>query len=184
MREAKHMIIKTERLILRPWTEEDAKSLYQYARDERVGPSAGWPPHTSVENSRAVIKAVLSAEDTYAVVLKETGEPVGSASIMRPGRGDAPMTETEAEIGYWIGVPYWGRGLIPEAVRALQKRCFEQLGCTAVWCGYFDGNEKSKRVQEKCGFEYRLSKDNVPCAIEGVTHTVHFTCITREMWER
>ena len=45
-----------------------------------------------------------------------------------------------------------GQGSIPEAVRELLRRCFEDLNCTAVWCGYYDGNLKSKRVQEKCGF--------------------------------
>ena len=60
------MIIKTERLILRPWEESDAEDLYLYAKDERVGPAAGWLPHTSVENSRKIIKTVLSEPETYA----------------------------------------------------------------------------------------------------------------------
>ena len=51
--------MKTERLILRPWTEEDAASLYKYAQDPKIGPIAGWPPHTSVENSREVIRLSL-----------------------------------------------------------------------------------------------------------------------------
>ena len=46
------MILETERLILRPWQEEDAEALFEYARDPEVGPPAGWPPHTSIENSR------------------------------------------------------------------------------------------------------------------------------------
>ncbi len=64
------MGMETERLILRPWRESDAEALYDYARDERVGPIAGWPVHTSVENSREIIRDVLSAEETYAVVLR------------------------------------------------------------------------------------------------------------------
>ena len=67
-------MIETERLILRPWNETDAESLYEYAKDDRVGPIAGWPPHTSVENSREVIKTVLSAPETYAVCLKENNK--------------------------------------------------------------------------------------------------------------
>ena len=61
----------------------------------------------------------------------------------------------EAEVGYWIGVPFWGRGLIPEAVRELMRYAFNELGIKKLWCGYFDGNEKSKRVQEKCDFQYQ-----------------------------
>ena len=53
------MILETERLILRPWNETDAESLYEYAKNDRVGPIAGWQPHTSVENSREVIRLLL-----------------------------------------------------------------------------------------------------------------------------
>jgi RimJ/RimL family protein N-acetyltransferase len=120
--------MKTERLILRPWTEEDAASLYKYAQDPKIGPIAGWPPHTSVENSREVIRDILSAPETYAVVLKETNEPIGSVGIMfGDGVHSADMQEGDAEIGYWIGVPYWGQGLIPEAVECLLLRCFYEL---------------------------------------------------------
>lgn len=176
------MIFETERLILRPWEESDAEELFRYAKDPAIGPIAGWPPHTSVEGSREIIRTVFSAPETYAVVLKETGKPVGSAGMMFGENGSAPMLENEAEIGYWIGVPYWGRGLIPEAVRELQRRCFEDLGCTGIWCGYFDGNTKSKRVQEKCGFTYHHTEENKPCAIPNVLRTEHFTYLKKEDW--
>ena len=72
------MILETERLILRPWCDYDAPDLYIYASDPDVGPPAGWPPHTSVENSLEIIRTVLSAPETYAVCLKESGKPIGS----------------------------------------------------------------------------------------------------------
>ena len=72
------MILETERLILRPWEEKDANDLFQYASNPEVGPIAGWPVHTSVENSREIIKSYLSAPEIYAIVLKETMQPVGS----------------------------------------------------------------------------------------------------------
>lgn len=74
-------MITTERLILRPWKESDAESLYKYAKDPAVGPIAGWYPHTSVENSLEIIRTVFAAPETYAVVLKATGEPVGSTGL-------------------------------------------------------------------------------------------------------
>jgi RimJ/RimL family protein N-acetyltransferase len=126
---------------------------------------------------------VLSEPETYAVILRETGLPVGCAGIMRAGHGTAPAAISEAEIGYWIGVPYWGRGLIPEAVERLLLRCFEHLDCTAVWCGYYEGNERSKRVQEKCGFVYHHTEENTPTSM-GTLRTEHFTYITREQWQR
>lgn len=67
------MTLETQRLILRPWEAEDAEECYKYAKDPRVGPMAGWPVHTSVENSRQVIRDFLMVPETYAIVLKETG---------------------------------------------------------------------------------------------------------------
>ena len=64
------MELETKRLILRPWCDEDAEELYKYAKDPDVGPIAGWPVHTSVENSLEIIKDVLSVVGTYAVILK------------------------------------------------------------------------------------------------------------------
>jgi RimJ/RimL family protein N-acetyltransferase len=172
--------VETERLLLRRWRDDDAEELYLYAKDPRVGPIAGWPPHTSVDNSREIIRGVLSMPETYAVVLKESGKPVGSAGIMFGQNGTAQMSDGEAEIGYWIGVPYWGRGLIPEAVGALLRRCFRDLGCFGVWCGYYDGNVKSKRVSEKCGFSYHHSETKY--STFGETRTEHFTYITKGQW--
>lgn len=178
------MRLETERLILRPWAESDAAELYQYAKDPDIGPIAGWPAHTSAENSREIIRAVLSEPETYAVVLKETGKPVGSVGILFAANSTAPVKEDEVEIGYWIGKPYWGRGLIPEAVRELLHRCFNDLGCSGVWCGYYDGNEKSRRAQGKCGFLYHHTETDKPCVLMGDTRTEHFTYISREIWEK
>ena len=182
--EANTWVIETERLILRPWFDEDAEALYRYAKDPAVGPAAGWPPHTSVENSRKILQSVLSEPDTFAVVLKETGEPVGSIGLMRGDRSHLHLPQDEAEIGYWIGVPYWGRGLIPEAVRALQQAGFETLGLNSLWCAYFDGNEKSKRVQEKCGFVYHHTVEGLVWETTGQTLTDHVTLLTRARWEQ
>ena len=116
------MIFETDRLILRPWTTDDAESLYKYAKDPLVGPIAGWPVHTSVDNSKEIIKAVLSQEETYAVCLKENNVAIGSVGLIPPAQTHTKSGDDEIEIGYWIGVPFWGQGLIPEAVRALQKK--------------------------------------------------------------
>lgn len=176
------MILETERLVLRAWKDSDAQELYKYAKDPLVGPIAGWSPHTSVENSLDIIRTILSAPETYAVVLKETNKVVGSAGILFPSQGNTPMSETEAEIGYWIGVPYWGQGLIPEVVSELLRRCFEDLGRTAIWCGYYDGNTKSKRVQEKCGFIFHHTEKDKPYERMNDIRTEHFTYQTKEQW--
>ena len=150
----KTVVLKTERLLLRPWEISDAEELFKYAKDPAVGPIAGWQIHTSVQNSREVIEKYLSAPETYAIVLKETGLPVGSIGLMFAGATVLTEKPDECELGYWIGVPYWGRGLVPEAVREVLRHAFDDLGVTKVWCGYYDGNLKSMRVQEKCGFTF------------------------------
>jgi RimJ/RimL family protein N-acetyltransferase len=130
------MEFRTERLILRPWKESDAQSLYEYAKHSEVGPIAGWPVHTSVKNSLDIIKNVLSAPETYAVCLKEDNRAIGSVGLILPMQSHTNASEDEIEIGYWIGVPFWGKGYIPEAIRRLQKYAFEDMGCSAMWCGY------------------------------------------------
>lgn len=176
------MILTTRRLILRPWEESDAESLFEYAKDPAVGPSAGWPPHTSVENSCAIIRAVLSASETYAVCRREDNRAIGSVGLMRGSRSRLDLPDTEGEIGYWIGVPFWGHGLIPEAVRALTRHAFCDLNLQTLWCGYFDGNEKSKRCQEKCGFVYHHTDRDILWELTGQTLTEHITRLTREDW--
>lgn len=172
--------IETERLILRPWRESDAEALFRYARDPEVGIPAGWPPHTSVENSREIIRTVFATPEVYAVVLKETGEPVGCCGVMFADTpGATPMKEGEAELGYWLGKPYWGRGLIPEAAGALLRRCFSDLGLDAVWCGYYDDNTKSKRVCEKCCFRHHHTNRDVVSPL-GDLRTEHFHLLTKD----
>ena len=173
-------MIETSRLILRPWREDDAEYLFKYAQDPDVGPIAGWPSHTSVENSLEIIRTVFAAPEIYAVVLKETNEPIGSCGIMfSSDLNSDEMKSGEAEIGYWIGKPYWGQGLIPEAVKALLSRCFNELSIDTVWCGYYDGNVKSKRVCEKSGFRYHHTNKDITSPL-GDKRTEHFHIMTKE----
>ena len=175
--------LQTDRLILRNWKESDAEALYEHAKDPAVGPMAGWPPHESVEHSREIIRTVFAAPETYAVILKDTGEPIGCAGIM-PGEGmnKRAFGSYEAEIGYWIGRHHWGNGYAPEAVSMLLRRCFTQLGMSAVWCAYYDGNQKSRRVMDKCGFGYHHTETGKPSPL-GDMRTEHFMRMTKTEWE-
>lgn len=178
------MTFETERLILRPWREDDAESLYKYASDPEVGPKAGWPPHTSVEDSRQIIRQVLSVPETYAVCLKESGEAVGSAGLKMGDATDMTDRADECELGYWIGRPFWGQGLIPEASRELLRHAFEELNMQAVWCGYYDGNTKSRRVQDKLGFVYHHTTEGLEVRLMNEIRTGHVMHMTKETWEK
>ena len=176
------MILETNRLYLRPWEETDAENLYEMAKNPHVGPSAGWPVHTSVENSAQIIRDVLSAEHTYAVTIKKKCNAVGSIGLMIGSKSNLGVSANEAEIGYWIGEPFWGHGYIPEAVRELTRYAFDELNVGAIWCGYFDGNEKSKRVNEKCGFRFHHTEHDKFWPLINESKTQHITCFTQKEW--
>ena len=176
------MTFTTERLILRPWEEADAESLYEYARDPRVGPIAGWPVHTSVENSLEIIKNVLSAPETYAVCLKSDNRAIGSIGLIPPMQSHTEAAEDEVEVGYWIGVPFWGNGYIPEAVQEVLRYGFEDKGTDRIWVSHYEENFKSRRVIEKSGFRYQFSRSKTNRL--GVIHTCLYYAMTREEWSR
>lgn len=177
-------MLTTNRLVLRRWEESDAEDLYLYAKNPAIGPPAGWQPHKSVEESREIIKKVLRGPEAYAVCLKEDGKAIGAVELMRGGSSVNELkNKDECELGYWIAKPFWGQGLIPEAAKEMLRRAFEDLHMSKVWCGYYDGNEKSKRVQEKLGFKYQYTKDDVFVPAFNETRVEHMSCITKEEWK-
>ena len=176
-------MLETKRLILRRWEEGDAESLYAYASDPDVGPIAGWPPHRSVEESRSVIQNVLCGKEAYAICLKEGGGPIGAIELKLCGHTDLARSEDECEMGYWLGKPYWGRGLMPEAAGEMLRHAFEDVGMAAVWAGYYEGNARSKRVQEKAGFRYQWRSEGVDVPLMREKRTGHVSRITRDQWE-
>ena len=174
----------TERLRFRRWEERDAEALFALARDPAVGPICGWPPHESVENSLRTIRTVFSAPEAYAICLRGEDTPIGCVELKLNGSTDMADRDDACELGYWLGVPYWNRGYMSEAVRELLRYAFVDLNMAEVWCGYYDGNERSKRVQEKAGFLYQWTTDDVDVPLMGETRKGHVNRITREQWER
>lgn len=177
------MRMETERLLLRRWEESDAESLFEYASDPDVGPIAGWPAHRSIEESLNVIKNVFSVPECYAICEKKNGEAIGAISLKMNGHTDMTERDDECELGYWLGKPFWGRGYVPEAARAILRHGFEELGMTTVWCGYYDGNEKSRRVQEKLGFAYHHTCQSVSVPLMNEVRIGHTNYMTKERWE-
>lgn len=177
------MSLRTERLLLRSWCDDDAEELYRQASDPRVGPAAGWPAHQSAAESRDIISNVLAAPSTYAIVLKTTGLPVGSIGLKTGDGTRQTDRDDECELGYWIGAPHWGQGLVPEAARALINHAFEDLGMRAIWCAFYDGNEQSRRVQEKLGFTFHHTTEGVDVPLLGEVRISHVSLLARGDWE-
>lgn len=176
--------LTTDRLVLRPWRESDAENLYRYVKDNRVGPAAGWPPHQSVDESREIIRTIFMQTGVFAVTLKGgDGAAIGCIGLITGRRSNFDIPDTEGEISYWIGVPFWGQGLIPEAMRRVIRNGFEDLGLTTLWCGYFDGNIKSRRVQEKCGFRPHHTNPERYFELTDDHRVEHVTRLTRTEWE-
>lgn len=175
-------MLQTERLILRRWETSDAEDLYRYASDPAIGPAAGWPPHQSVDESREAIQNVLNGEEAYAICLKEDGRAIGAIELKLNGRTDMTDRDDECEMGYWVGRPFWGRGIMPEAVREMLRHAFSDIGMQKVWIGYYDGNYKSKRVQEKCGFRYQRRTENADVPLMHEKRTIHVSLMTKEDW--
>ncbi len=176
------MTLETERLILRPWNEEDAEDLYKYASNPDVGPIAGWPPHQSTTESLDVIRNVFSGAECYAICLKEDGKAIGAIELKLNGHTDMTERDDECELGYWLGKPFWGQGIMPEAARKIICHGFEDAGMTRIWCGYYEGNTKSKRVQEKVGFKYQWKSENVDVPLMHEKRTGHVSSLTKDEW--
>lgn len=157
-------MIETDRMVLRPWREEDAEALYRYASDARVSEMALWPRHTSLEMSRMVIRDFFMPNPlTLAIELKSTGEAVGCIGLVPSGDEHYPLLPGEREVGYWIGYPYWGNGLTSEALLRLVDYCSDSLGQESLLITTDIRNVASQRVAEKCGFEKigRYSYDGI-----------------------
>ena len=176
------MILETERLILRRWEERDAEDLYKYASDPAVGPIAGWPAHQSLDESREVIKNVFNGKEAYAICLKEDNKAIGAIELKLNGHTDMTEREDECELGYWLGKPFWGQGIMPEAAREMLRHAFEDIGMSKVWCGYYESNTKSKRVQEKVDFKYQWTTEGVDVPLMHEKRTGHVNAMTKEEW--
>lgn len=147
-------VLKTERLVLRPWREGDLEDLYEYARVDGVGQMAGWKPHGDLEESRAILDMFIREKKTFA--LEYRGKVVGSLGIEEYNEQHFPgLSDLKGrEIGYVLAKELWGRGLMPEAVKAVIGYLFDDVGLDFILVGHFDWNRQSARVIEKCGFRY------------------------------
>lgn len=149
-------ILETERIILRPFAINDLDDFFEYASVEGVGEMAGWPHHTSKEISLKILNAFIDEDIAFAIVLKENNKVIGSLGIKKYNMEDK-LSELNnyigREIGYVLSKDYWGKGLMPEAVGGVINYLFNELNYDFLTCCYFDFNNQSRRVQEKCGFK-------------------------------
>jgi len=153
--------IETGRLTLRAWRESDVEDFYEYARVDGVGQMAGWMPHTSIEESRKILELFIVEKKTFALELKENGKVIGSLGL-EESETDMGLPESTMgrELGYVLSKRYWGRGLMPEAIKAVAAYCFETLHYDFLTAGHFLRNARSARMIEKCAFTFLFEAEH------------------------
>ena len=149
-----NVVLKTNRLTLRPWRESDLIDFYEYARVDGVGQMAGWLPHRNLEESRTILSHFIEGKHVFA--LEYQGKAIGSLGVEEYKEKNYPEFShlQGREIGYVLSKDYWGQGLMPEAVKAVIQWLFDVEKLDFVMVGHFDWNNQSRRVIEKCGFQY------------------------------
>ena len=175
-----NVILKTERLLIRPWRQSDIDDFYSYASVDGVGQMAGWKPHESKEESKIILDMFISHKKTFA--LEYQGKVIGSVGIEKYNETHFPEFENKKcrEIGYVLSKEYWGQGLMPEALKEVIRFLFENANLDVIFCGHFLWNEQSHRVQEKSGFKH-YAFDTYETAF-GTTEENEVTILKREDW--
>ena len=148
------VILNTERLVLRPWREADLEDFYEYAKVDGVGQMAGWNPHRNVEESKTILSHFIEGKHVFA--LEYQGKVIGSLGVEEYNEENYPELDSlkGREIGYVLSKAYWGQGLMPEAVKAVINWLFNEQKLDFIIVGHFYRNAQSRRVIEKCGFQY------------------------------
>ena len=164
-REGSTPVLETERLVLRAPRFEDAKAVVTLANDRRVAENTARIPHPYRQaDADEWITGVAAGACKETVLITLDGAPIGACGVdMR----DAPTPE----LGYWLGAQYWGHGFATEAARAVIDNAFEHLEHDALQAGARVSNPASRRVLEKCGFQWtgvglyriRAMNSSVPC---------------------
>ena len=147
-------ILNTQRLVLRPWRQADLQDFYEYARVDGVGQMAGWLPHENIETTQKILDSFITHKKTFA--LDMGGKVIGSLGIESYKEDEFPELDglRGRSIGYVLSKDYWGRGLMPEAVKAVVGYLFETEKLDFLIISHYAFNTQSRRVIEKCGFRY------------------------------
>lgn len=149
-------ILESERLILRFWQIYDLSDFYEYASVPGVGEMAGWKRHESIEESKKILSLFMGQKDIFAIVSKEERKVIGSLGLKKSWAESFSEYQRlkVKEIGYALSKDYWGRGLMTEAVQRIIRFCFDTQGIEVLTVEHFIDNDRSRRVIEKCGFQY------------------------------
>ena len=108
--------------------------------------------HISLQRKVWRLSAHFHNDTTWAIVLKETGEAIGCIGNYTHETSNIPIGENDCEVGYWVGKPYWNKGICTEALKLMLDYSINEKHFENIWADHFTGNPASGRVMEKCGF--------------------------------
>lgn len=152
--------IENKRLILRSFKQSDLNDFYEYASVDGVGEMAGWKHHENIQETQMILSTFIENDDNFAICLKDTNKVIGSIGIIKYNDQDLiELTNYRGlEIGFVLSKQYWGKGIMVEAVKLIIDFLFNEENIDFIVCTYYNSNNQSKRVQEKCGFKYYKEK--------------------------
>lgn len=153
--------LEGERIKLRKWIESDVYDLYEYARLENVGPNAGWMPHKNIEESKKIIKSFIDGFEVYAIELKNEKKVIGSIGFHNRILSQEYKDLNQREIAVVLNPKYWGNEYSREAINLLVHHGFDEMNLDLIWICHHLENEQSKRMIQKCNFNYIFNKDVV-----------------------
>ena len=147
-------ILYTDRLVLRPFKENDAEAMYKnWTFDNRVAKYCRWYPHSNIEMTQQLLNMYLEAakkgyEYRWAILLNGNDEPIGAIDVV--GVSEENKTAT---IGYVLSYNYWNKGYATEALKEVIKYLFDN-GFNVIEAEHHIDNIASGKVMEKCGMKY------------------------------
>lgn len=190
----------------------EAESLFRYASDPEIGIRCGWMPHRNVAESMNTLNNVFTGDENYAITLRDGEDnPIGAIELKKAEPGDHAgefvqeaidshslfdgVNENKLEralahyngdrvLGYWIGRPFWGQGMMTEALRSMLRHAFVDLGCNAVWGGHYAENPASGKVMGRCGMRAVCRKDGNYFPLIDRSYDAILRVIMKEEWER
>ena len=170
-----------EEIIIRDLSLKDLNDYYEYAKSEDVGPNAGWKPIPNIEVCKRVLSGNILSKDVFAIALRDSNKLIGTISLYNYGLRKYNKTKS---LGFSLSKDYWNRGIMTQAVKLLLEYVFTKTDCEVLEVGHHSDNYASKRVIEKCKFNYDGRLCKYKRLYDGRLVDADFYSMTREDYER
>ena len=176
------VMLETERLILRRFSTDDANAMFNnWANDAEVTKYLMWPTHSDISASKEILNSWMELYQelnhySWAIVLKEINEPIGSIAVVGPQHDDIKMVH----IGYCIGRKWWHKGYTSEALKELIRFFFEEIGVNRIESRHDPRNPNSGKVMLKCGLKYEGTMRDADWNNQGICDASMYAILSKD----